>query len=209
MRWWIVGGIVAALVVAVLAVPVLPAADEAEAPIEGTWTFESPVLDACIEVTVDATLVGREVRPLVSALPWRRWADTTLADPVEIAVGVPSGCEPENGTMGLITGDVMIGTVDCGEWVDAWDDDPTLPEADHRFGCGGDAVWFTLATDDATAGVSLTDSLAPGELHADARGCVDVQVWGLLSVQHGDSQGSDSPVADREVPQRVCLEPAA
>ncbi len=208
MRWWLVGGVAVALVIALLTVPLLPEAEAAEAPVTGTWTFDSPELGACVTVAVDATLTGREVRPVISALPWRLWADTSLADPVEIAAAAPAGCEPTEGELVRIGASVLMGASECADWPEDVDDDPLLPAADHVVGCGGDAVRFTLATDEPSAGISLSDSLLPGELHADRSGCVDLDVAGEVHVVRGAAGGSDAPARAGDLPQRVCLEPA-
>ncbi len=208
MRWWLVGGVAVALVIALMTVPVLPAAEETEAPVTGTWTFDSPEVGACVSVAVDATLTGREVRPVISALPWRLWADTSLADPVEIAAAAPAGCEPVDGELDRIGAYVLMGDSDCADWPEDADGDLTLPEADHVTGCGGDAVRFTLATDEPADGISLSDSLLPGEVHADRSGCIDLDVAGEVQVSRGGTGASDAPAPDGGLPLRVCLEPA-
>jgi len=210
MRWWVIGGVVAALVVALAAVPLLPAASVAEAPLAHTWTFDEPDTGTCVEVTVDATLTGREVRPAIGALPWRRWAGTTLVDP-EVRAFVPAGCEPGEGELVRLDAHVVVGSLECQDWPgydDLFDDLSHLPAAAHMSGCGGDTVWLAVATDRPVERASLAVALVPDELHTDARGCVDVVAAADVQVVRGEGAGSHG-LGSPDDAVRVCLVPAA
>ncbi|SEJ18097.1 hypothetical protein [Demequina mangrovi] len=202
MRWWLVGGVVAVLVVAALSAPFLPAASLTEEPVTGAWTLTEPESGACVEVTFDATLVGREVKPVVAQLPWRRWDDTRLVD-TTIAVRVPDACGSATAAAGVaeIGGSVLVGDGECRDYEPWAADEP--PIFDVRFGCGGGGMHLRVVTDEPALGHAGHTDAGEAGFHADPRGCVSALGAGALLLGTTDYLLSEADGGAGEV--RACL----
>ncbi|WP_062384065.1 hypothetical protein [Demequina iriomotensis] len=200
MRAWWIGAVAAAVIVAALAVPWVPADAVTTVPVEREWTLADAESGHCAEVAFSATLEGTERRPVIAALPWRAWTDTALVGETVASVHMDPGCDGA-GELTAVDAGIVVGDATCGEW-DFGAPMMTDSLAEMTRGCDGAAVRFDVGSLDAATGITSHQEVVP-PLAIGRAGCVDLLAWATIGSTQGDAALA-AGVAGPD-PETICL----
>ncbi|WP_062293759.1 hypothetical protein [Demequina phytophila] len=184
MRGWAWAGAVAvAAVVAALAVPWVPAASATTVPVEREWTLTDEESGHCVDVGFSTTLEGTERRPVIAALPWRVWTDTSLVGDTVASVHAGTGCEG-TGELSALDAGIVVGDATCGQW----DFGPpsmgdTLGET--TFGCDNSSIRLDVGNLDPAEGMEMHQEIYPW-WGIGRDGCIDVIAWADINWTLGE-----------------------
>ncbi|WP_062463233.1 hypothetical protein [Demequina soli] len=203
MRWWALGGIATAVLVAVLAVPWVPADAATTVPVERSWTLADEESGHCVDVGLSTALEGTERRPVIAALPWRAWTDTSLAGDTVASVRPGTGCDG-SGELTSLNAGIVVGDATCGEWDFAA---PTMSDtlAETTFGCDSSSLRLDVGNLNPAGMESHQEADPWWGLGRD--GCVEVIAWAEFTWREGESAHASG--AGVPEPELFCLSDAA
>lgn len=194
MRGWAwVAAVAVAVAVAALAVPWVPAAAVTTVPVEREWTLTDEESGHCVDVGFSTTLEGTERRPVIAALPWRVWTDTSLVGDTVASVHAGTGCTGA-GELSAIDAGIVVGDATCGEWDFG---PPSMGDslAEMTSGCDETSLRFDVGSVDAATGMESHHEVYPWwGLGRD--GCIEVIAGATISSTRGEaafSAGVASP----------------